>query len=141
MYRMRDILPGILRENVRGARNKSTTTCSSCGSECTKYTVECDISNCENCSAHCKRCVPKGKKHCENQVVNKSPFSLSLKRSYICIKSVPCWYSTLPGNGNNIHFSQKLWGLVACHSHVLVDRVDRPCLHSCIRYSCPRGRI
>ena len=38
----------------------STTTCSSCGSECTKCTIECDISNCEKCSALCERCVPKG---------------------------------------------------------------------------------
>jgi hypothetical protein len=39
----------------------STTTCSSCGSECTKCTIECDISNYENCSsALCERCVAKG---------------------------------------------------------------------------------
>jgi hypothetical protein len=38
----------------------STTTCSLYGSECTKCTIECDISNCENCSALCERCVPKG---------------------------------------------------------------------------------
>jgi hypothetical protein len=28
------------------------------------------------------------------------------------LKSVPCWYSTLPGNGNSIHFFQMFWGLV-----------------------------
>ena len=49
-------------ENMYGMpETNSTTTCSSCGSECTKCTIECDISNCEICSAHCKRCVPKGK--------------------------------------------------------------------------------
>jgi hypothetical protein len=36
-------------------------------------------------------------------------------------------------HGNNIHFSPKFWGLETCHSGVLVDRVDGPCAHSCIR--------
>jgi hypothetical protein len=59
MCRMRDLL----RENVRDARNNfyddmlvmrfrmySSTKCN----------IVCNISNCENCSDLCKRCVPKG---------------------------------------------------------------------------------
>jgi hypothetical protein len=55
----------------------STTTCSSCGSKCTKCIIECDISNCENLSAHYKRCVPKGKntvKPCDKYITHSLLF-------------------------------------------------------------------
>jgi hypothetical protein len=44
----------------------------------------------------------------------KCAFGLRKVRRYgnFIPQSVPSWYSTLPGNGTNIHFSQKFWGLV-----------------------------
>ena len=73
----------------------STTTCSSCGSECTKCTIECDISNCENCSALCERCVPKGNFLNELGPRMRMPRANSMMHAVQAVQRDP-----LPGQGH-----------------------------------------